>query len=410
MSALDDAALGRLWDVVAERLQRNGLEARGVVTLSGLDRPERYALAGLVGRPIPGDSARVDLRALDARLRATGTARSLVAAVESRRGPLVDRPGARTTAAAERAAVREAARAELELRGLGSETWVESWLDSVRSVVGRLPASVASEALVNAVGCISRLPKTGAGCGRTELANRTAGDSHCLDDGSLLSTLVLRAIALMASQPVPQSATERRALWERAGVLADEVSTTVMTLGLSPVGGSAVAEAVRLRCEAGCETHLTIRDLRRLDRIVPEGKAVWVCENPRVLEAAMEAGSDAAVVCTAGNPTVVVTMLLERLVTDGARLLYRGDFDWPGISIANRIVNAYGATPWRMGCGDYAAALAAAGTGVAQLPVLEGHPVPAVWDAELTTAMQRAGRAVHEEAMLDLLVGDLSSG
>lgn len=408
MSVLDDAALARLWDALAERLQRNGLEPRGIVTLSGLDRSERYALAGLVGRPIPGHRARVDLQALDIRLRSTGAARNLVAAVEMRRGPLVDRPGARTRAAAERAAAWRAARGELELRGLGSEAWVDAWLESVRPVVARLPASVASDALVRAAACISRLPRPGLRCGRTELANRTAGDSHSLDDGSVLAALVLRAIAVMTSRAVPESAPERRALWEVAGVLSDEVSTTVMTLGLLPLATSAVAAAVRLRSEAGCETHLTIKDLRRLDRMVPKGKTVWVCENPRVLEAAMEAGAGATIVCTSGNPTVVATTLLERLAGDGVRLFYRGDFDWPGIAIANRILNAYAASPWRMACGDYEQALAAAGDELVPLPPLEGRPVVATWDAELTAAMQRAGRAVHEEAMLDVLVGDLS--
>ena len=32
----------------------------------------------------------------------------------------------------------------------------------------------------------------------------------------------------------------------------------------------------------------------------------------------------------------------------------------------------------------------------------------AVWQPALTAAMARAGRAVHEEAVLDLLIGDLT--
>ena len=75
---------------------------------------------------------------------------------------------------------------------------------------------------------------------------------------------------------------------------------------------------------------------------------MWVCENPRVLEAAMDAGVTAPMVCTMGNPTFVVTSLLERLAGQGAVLHYRGDFDWAGVAIANRIISAYGARPWRM--------------------------------------------------------------
>ncbi|MGH9018938.1 MAG: DUF2399 domain-containing protein, partial [Acidimicrobiales bacterium] len=206
--------------------------------------------------------------------------------------------------------------------------------------------------------------------------------------------------------PFADAPAGRRALWARVGVLSDEVSTTVLTSGLRPQGAAAAA-AVRTRSESGCESHLTLRDLQRVDRWVAPGTVVWVCENPRVLEAAMDAGARSAMVCTSGNPTLVVTLLLQSLAAAEADLYYRGDFDWPGIAMANRIVAAYGASPWRMGAADYDAALEAAGASLLTLPLLEGAPVTAGWDAELTAAMVRAGRAVHEESLLELLVADV---
>jgi hypothetical protein len=59
-----------------------------------------------------------------------------------------------------------------------------------------------------------------------------------------------------------------------------------------------------------------------------------------------------------------------------------------------------------MGRADYEAALVGAGSGLADLPALEGRPVEAAWDAELTPSMKRAGKSVHEEALLDVLVAD----
>ncbi len=100
-------------------------------------------------------------------------------------------------------------------------------------------------------------------------------------------------------------------------------------------------------------------------------------------------------------------MLLERLAHDGAQLFYRGDLDWPGVAIANRIINAYCAQPWRMSTSDYELALAAGGEEMIELPPLGDRPMGAVWDPNLSAAMERAGRAVHEEAILDLLVNDL---
>lgn len=411
MSALDAPGLTRLWDAVAERLQRNGMRPAGTITLDGLRRDERRALSGLIGRPVAGDRVRVDMSALDERLVAAGSASGLVAAVQARRGPLVDRKGQRAAASERRGALWAAAREELASQGLTGEVWVEEWLGSVRSVVGRVPAVRAETVMRTAVRGLARLPWShGPRIGRTELASGLGGSSHALDDGTVLAALVLRAIALALGLPLPGSAGERRSLWERAGVQSDEVSTTVLTLGLRPDGGLAVARAVRERSEAGCECHLTLRDLRRLDRLVAPGTTVWACENPRVLEAAMDAGTREVMVCTAGNPVVAASMLLDRLAGDGARLRYRGDFDWPGLAIANRVIGACGAEPWRMRAADYEAALAAAGAGLVELPELAGAAVDAAWDEDLAPAMARAGYAVHEELIIEDLLGDLLQG
>ena len=298
---------------------------------------------------------------LDERLRATGSARGLVAAVEARRGPLLDRKGEKALAVQRRRAVWAAAREELITQGLGGELWVEAWLEAVRPVVGRVAPTRAEAVIRTAARGLARLPwSSGQRIGRTELASTLGGSSHALDDGSVLG-LILRGIAVVLEVAPSTTAVERRRLWEEAGVQPDEVSTTVLTLGLRPSGDTAVARAVMARSDAGCETHLNLRDLRRLDRLLSAGTAVWVCENPRILEAAMDAGTAEVMVCTAGNPVVAVTMLLDRLAADGARLCYRGDFDWAGLAIANRVIGTYGATPWRMRTADYQAALVVAG-------------------------------------------------
>jgi uncharacterized protein (TIGR02679 family) len=405
VNALDDPALRRLWEAVALRLQRNGLSPTGSIVLDRLSREERFAIAGLLGRRV-GQRVRVDLAAVDTRVRSTGAAPGLVAAVTTRCGPLEDRAGLRAAAQAERNAVWAAAREALESHGLAGQPWAEAWLDGIRAVVGRVDPHRRIAVVTTSVRCIARLPWDRPARGRTELASSVAGGSHALDDGSVLGALVVRAIALRLDVPPPLSPGDRRDLWARAGVLSDEVSTTALTLGLRPAGDAAIAKAVRTRAETGCEAHLTLRDLRRLDRLVEAGAVVSVCENPRVLEAAMDAGSSGVVVCTSGNPTLVATTLLGRLVADGAALRYHGDFDWAGIAIANRVITAYGASPWRMSAGDYRDALADAPRGVELVP-LEGFPVVAAWDGDLTPAMARAGAAVHEELMLDLLVSDL---
>ncbi|MFF1278123.1 DUF2399 domain-containing protein [Streptomyces marokkonensis] len=113
-------------------------------------------------------------------------------------------------------------------------------------------------------------------------------------------------------------------------------------------------------------------------------------------------------VCTPGSAATVVLTLLDALVATGCCFAYHGDFDWPGIALANRIIRRYGAQPWRMNAEDYdhLAARSRAG-GIPQLP-LDGQPVSAAWDPGLAPAMTARGVALHEEVTLDLLAADLS--
>lgn len=408
MPALDREGLARLWDVLAERLQRNGLRPQGAVRLAGLDRGERHALAGLLGRPITNDTVTVSLADLDHRLRASGAADGLVAAVGQVRGPLVDRPGRRQARVEAAARVWAAGRAALHGLGLGGAAWVEPWFEEVRrsGALGRVPAERAERVLVTAARCAAALPHlTGdPPCGRGELASLVCGSAHGLDDGTLLGAIVLRAAAAMLAAPYPSTPAGRRALWREVGVLTDEVSTTALTAGLRTARGGAWLDD---RSDAGWESHLTLRDLRRLDLAVPASGAVYVCENPRVLEAAVDAGSRAALVCSMGQPAVVVTALLERLAAAGADLRYHGDFDWPGITIGNVLVGTHGCRPWRFGNADYVDALARLAPSVSELPPLEATPTVSCWDTELTDEMARARRAVHEELVLDDLLADL---
>ena len=217
--------------------------------------------------------------------------------------------------------------------------------------------------------------------------------------------VVLRALATRPERR-PAGTAQRRELWERFGVAPDLVSRTCLVWGLRPAGEQSVARRLREAAEAGDPVHLAEWDLRRLPGFGDlTGTTVLVCENPRVLEAVAEqATSPWSVVCTSGEPNTVVGRVLGRLATAGASLRYHGDFDWPGLAIANRIVDRYGAAPWRMSAADYLEAVRP------DAPALVGTPVEALWDAELGAAMRDAGRAVHEESVLADLLTAWSAG
>jgi uncharacterized protein (TIGR02679 family) len=152
-----------------------------------------------------------------------------------------------------------------------------------------------------------------------------------------------------------------------------------------------------------------MRDLRRIEWRLAPGTEIFVCENPRVIEAAMDAACQRPLACTSGNPTTTVLALLDALTGAGARLAYRGDFDWPGIAMANRVIRRYGARPWRMSASDYEEHVRIARDRATPLQPLSGPPSVAEWDAELAPAMQTLGVGIQEESVLELLLGDLGA-
>jgi uncharacterized protein (TIGR02679 family) len=185
-------------------------------------------------------------------------------------------------------------------------------------------------------------------------------------------------------------------------VLVNELAAPVLALGLpaEPNGSSGrLAQEAR---SSGEPIHLSLRMLLR-DPPRWTARRVFVCENPTVVAVAADqlGATCAPLVCLEGMPAAAQQTLLAQLSGRGARLLYHGDFDWPGLRIGNFVMRRFGARPWRFGAGDYKAD---AGRW------LEGPPVDAGWDAALRPTMAEAGRALDEESVVDVLLEDLATG
>jgi len=414
-----------LWTATRARLQRNGRRATGRLILRCAGHREREAVGQLLGRAVDAE-VRIDLAALDRLLRASAAGVGVVDVVEAITGPVPDRRADAAVEKARRELLREQARVALTAAGLGAHEWAATWLDRIWSsgIVGRLTSAEARRLVTRAattLGLILTGPPSLDGplslkgsprlWARGELAERVTGTAHGLDDDAILTRLVLRGIALATTGEAepPSGAVERRALWEAVGVVSDTVATTVLTYGLRPLGTDWRSALFRDRAEHHVESHMTLRELRQLAPLRLGSQTVYVCENPRVLEAAAEACAPAAMVCTLGNPTTVTLFLLDALASvDGVRLAYHGDFDWPGVAIADRVMRRTGASPWRFRAADYRAAVKGARDRGTPLHQLAGAPVVTAWDPDLGSVMARDGVAVHEESVIETLLLDLA--
>ena len=391
-----------MWVQLAEQLERNGLQAQGRIVVTALDRSERHALGGMLGRVLASDTCRIDLLSLDDRLRARSD-EGLVGASERVLGrALVDRPAQRQARGQRREVPFAEARSWLEQHPGQVQEWTEVWLATLRrdGLLTRDPDP--SRLIVQALSVLETCLEDSSrhSLARTELAAAAAHDAHALDDDRRLSQLILRALALRVGRPAPTSASGRREVWESVGVTTDSVSSTCLTRGLGVLDGWAGALRYRLAADSGDPIHVTWWDLRRGLQMAP-GQEVFVCENPRVLEAIAERGLDGiTVVCTSGRSTLVVLEVLRRLSGSGAHIRYHGDFDWPGIAMTNQLIAMFDVQPWSMSADDYL-------DSPARLPLVGSEVAPA-WDAELGAAMRQRGLAVHEEAVLGGLLDLLS--
>jgi uncharacterized protein (TIGR02679 family) len=395
-------SLQPLWSALRRRLQRNGHAVRGSVGVQ-LDDDGADRLSGLLGRPTGTGPARVSLAELDVALRSSAAERGLVAVVAELSGaPLRNLPAERDAARAGRQQLWAQLDQLLAKHDLAAQDWVPPWAEWLRrgGLLTRLPTARAAASLTTTVQVLARLldeahPPTGL----AELASETTGDAHGLDDGAPAAALVLRALAFALDAAPAASAAERRLLWQRVGVSTDEISGTVITWGLRPPGADRWSVMMRERADLGLITHLTVHELQRAGELTRAAEIIHACENPQVLQRLAAAGVERPVACMSGNPAAAGMALLGR-----TSVCYHGDFDWPGIAIARRIFD-HGARPWRFGRDDYIDA-------VDRLPAdsrlgLNGRAEATPWDEGLGAAMTAADVAVHEEAIVSLLLADL---
>jgi uncharacterized protein (TIGR02679 family) len=397
----------RLLERARRSLERTGGDLSGSVSLSHPDDAERKAIIGITGqfRDTRANRIAVRLADLDHAVRET-TGRGLPELLAELGGPLRDRPAERSALAGARdAAIREAEMSRLYL----SCAWYRDWLAEIGQdgSLTKLVNQGEQARLGHAVRVLEYLAgRRDAPVLLPALAADVTGDTKALNHGALLSTLVLRALAIKTGMGRPGTAGERRDLWEASGVVMDDLASRVLVLNL-PAGGAGLAEWLTGAARHGVPFYVTLHQLMTLPLTI-RGAVVHVCENPAVLRrAAAELGAgSASLLCTEGRPSAAFHQLADAVAAGGGELRYHGDFDWPGLAIASAVMRRHGARPWRMSAGDYLAGVRAGAEHVR----LSGTPQPTPWDPGLSQAMAATGRVVFEESVADDLIGDLATG
>src|SRR5580704_580960 len=395
----------RLLDRARRSLERTGGGLRGWVSLSHPDDAERKAIIGVTGQYRDTRTTRITVRLADLdRAVREATGRGLPELLTDMAGPLRDRPAERSALAGARDAVVRAAEASSLHAPCG---WYRDWLAEITrdGSLTKLIRAGEQARLGQAVRVLEYLAgRAGVPVLLPALAADVTGDTKALNHGTVLSTLVLRALAIKTGTGRPGAAGERRDLWEAGDVVVDDLASRVLVLNVS-AEGRGLAEWLAGAARLGVPFYVTLHQLMTLPLTV-RGALVHVCENPAVLRrAAVELGaSSAPLICTEGRPSAAFHQLADAVVNGGGELRYHGDFDWPGLAIASSVMRRHGARPWRMSAADYLAGVRAD----AEHLQLTGTPQPTPWDPELGELMAATGYVLYEESVADVLISDLS--
>lgn len=396
---LGDPGLTWFVDRVRRRMAR-GRPLAGSVTLSDPEEFQRRAAERLLGRvPRARGSLGIRLDTVDEILRRSGVSPGgLAAAVVALTGPVVLHAETRN---------REERAWEEAYAPLGTlDAQLAHWAERIRADglvrrLARTPEAAAPlvEAAVRALRALPASPPAS----RATFAARTLSDAHALDEGTPLATLVLSGIRGLTGFPDGSGTQWRREAWASAGLLKDDLSSTVLTLNLRGT------PALDWMADAGEPAVLTLRSLtgRAPVAAVPLTGTVHMCENPAVLSAAADTFGPACppMVCLQGQPSAAALTLLRDQASRGARLLYHGDFDWGGVRIATALARSVPWRPWRYTAAEYRAAVSA----MAEAPNLTGGPAATPWDPALAVALAECGVRVEEETVLEDLLSDLGT-
>jgi uncharacterized protein (TIGR02679 family) len=404
MSPYDGPEYKRLLEAARRSLERSGGDLTGAVSVKNPGDAERKAIIGITGQYRAEGAGQITVRLadLDQAVRES-TGHSLAGLLERIGPPLRNLPQAREKLAAGRdAMIRSAAGGLLASRG-----WYRQWIADLSrdGTLTKLVNGGDEQRLGQAVRVLESCDGLTAPVQLAELAAAVTGDTHALDHGTTLATLVLRALALRTGVPRPASTEDRRELWDACGVIVDDVASRVLVLGL-PASGAGLGEWLSGAASLGVPFYVTLQQLVAMPVTVTV-PVVYVCENPAVLRRASGAlgASAAPLICTEGRPSTAFHRLGAAVVSGGGSLLYHGDFDWPGVSIASAVIARHGARPWRLSAADYLAGVRADDAYVA----LAGAAQPTPWDPALAEAMTAKGRVVYEESVADALIADLAA-
>lgn len=238
-------------------------------------------------------------------------------------------------------------------------------------------------------------------------ANKVAGNPHAFDFDQPAGRLLLKALSYCSHMTVPMAADERTSLLYKYHIIRDDILNFATVYGLAAYARNGAEIAYwREAARTFSPLNIPLREIVLAHRIVPveDTARVYIVENSGVFSALLDklAANQKVVPLVAlhGQLKAASWALLDRLNQSGAKLLYAGDMDPEGISIANHILSRYdNAELWHMSVAEYKRAVTSLpDSRLSKMPgEVHPHLVPLVQE------MEKCKKVLYQESLLDRL-------
>lgn len=241
------------------------------------------------------------------------------------------------------------------------------------------------------------------------LAAKITGNPHYFDRGQNGAALLLQAVCLAADREVPKDAAGLHQVYREAGIITDEIASTVAFYGLHIRKKGVNCEILEAFCRAREPGILSLANLIGAETAWTEVGCAYVVENEMVFSYLVNCfkETEATILCTSGQLSGAAQRLIRMLCENGTEIYYSGDMDPEGIGIAERLWRKYPQNIhiWRMAPQDYFDALSGEEIEEWRMKKLQNitHPVL----CETSYNIQKNGKASYQENLLEKLVQDI---
>lgn len=186
--------------------------------------------------------------------------------------------------------------------------------------------------LINIINLLNHLPKE-----KTMISLYAATytkDPHYLDLDSKTSNLFISCLSILDNIDFPNTREGKIKLLYKHNIEMDNLSNYVLTYNL--------LSSRKWINDLSKETLiLNIQNILNTNSFDSKLKKVFIFENPSILTKILYSDIDISVIISGGFPNNAVYLLIDKLIENGNKIYYNGDFDPEGLIIANKLKNKY---------------------------------------------------------------------